>query len=589
MSARLRAYIQHLQESKDEQPFTERRQSLVRKDRVLGIALKVALAIFVVLFVLYLWFLFTIYPQERTAWVQREKQSHGDSSSQIASELIQLATLKNFTNFEEKSKFLEKELNERLEKFGLSKKGEVPSFKYTNLSSIPTGKEIAGLFSIFLKSFNDFKSGVSDANELHKLINEQTERYNIALDKLQTEKKKLFELMKDQDRVARAKDVIDQQIEDLKSGKGTTAETKQDDLSEERRHIEEKQKEADDYHCQEIAAKLDQIKKEQATLEINIQKTLERIIEIDMAKLESKDRIISLEWLIRSKEGHLNVTLSDHKSVSYLQNLLTETKELQAKEELVLPVKSALKILSKNYQIFQTTKSQHSEAELRQMRASYLAAAKHFKQQVRILVNNHKSLNEERVELEDSLKGRDSLETLEHKIKTLRKDIEKKKAELEAIKSKEGTYEQEKEALRKKSETIEAEKKQKEKEHATEADKNTDCSKILKQLEAYQRAYNKKKQELADSLNDLQKRINVLEENSRERARELAATQRDIYDFQLVFSNILHNLSENQAKLADNTLEFTDKDLALSRLYNDLMLHKKNLIDKLSKVEIQSA
>jgi len=165
MSARLRQYIHHLRESNEDEPFVQHRNKLIRKDRILGIILKIALVLFSILFVIYLWFLFTVHPQDTTtsAWVQKEKFGPDDNSTKFANELIQIASLTNFSSVDEKSKFLEKRLNELLEEYH-RKKRDVPAFRFGNLSALPSALDITKIFGLFIKGYNDFNRRVIEAD-----------------------------------------------------------------------------------------------------------------------------------------------------------------------------------------------------------------------------------------------------------------------------------------------------------------------------------------------------------------------------------------------------------------------------------------
>lgn len=73
--------------------------------------------------------------------------------------------------------------------------------------------------------------------------------------------------------------------------------------------------------------------------------------------------------------------------MEYLRTLLTETKQLQGNQDLVLPVTNAMNILRAYYKILSENSGKQTESERSQMKSTYLLTVKHYKQQIRVLVN----------------------------------------------------------------------------------------------------------------------------------------------------------------------------------------------------------
>lgn len=161
--------------------FNDLTRSYRKRDSTLNRYLMICLAIFVLLFLIYLWFLFRVYPissgtrtselpsgqTDQYSYEEHEHHHHhthgGRRVSPIATELLELTRLHNFTSLQDKREFLEHEFNSRLAKYNGSIEDLEPFYTKTRASLNPNLTEFSNLYTMFIKKYNDFLKASADS------------------------------------------------------------------------------------------------------------------------------------------------------------------------------------------------------------------------------------------------------------------------------------------------------------------------------------------------------------------------------------------------------------------------------------------
>lgn len=152
--------IETTSEFDESEGFNELRRSYRKKDKNLNRRLVTCLGFFGVLFLLYLWFLFKVYPKPEHHR-HRDHQEH--SGAQISADLLDLTRLNNFKSPNDKRAFIERELKSRLERYGGDPEYLTPIYDTASVRQDPNATEFSSMFDEFLKNYNRFLSNAKEA------------------------------------------------------------------------------------------------------------------------------------------------------------------------------------------------------------------------------------------------------------------------------------------------------------------------------------------------------------------------------------------------------------------------------------------